>query len=67
MQKESVEKESCRLEINYAECVGCAACTAVCHTLALRMDALTLALDTALCDNCSLCVRICPTDALRIT
>ena len=39
-------------------------CTASCHTLALRMDALALELEDKACDNCSLCVRVCPTGAL---
>ena len=54
----------CRLRIDYANCVSCAACTPVCHTLALNMDALTLTLEKKYCDNCSLCVRVCPTGAL---
>lgn len=67
MQNKNTDTEICRLEIDFAECIGCAACTSVCHTLALRMDALTLVLDSGLCDNCSLCVRICPTGALLLT
>ena len=57
---------SCRLRIRPGECVACAACPAVCHTLALRMNALELVLDDGLCDNCSLCVRICPVGALYL-
>ena len=57
----------CRLGIDFDLCVGCAACPPVCHTLALRMDALTLVLDEELCDNCSLCVRVCPTGAIHLT
>jgi ferredoxin len=52
------------LRIDYGNCVSCAACPSVCHTLALVMDALTLELHEALCDNCSLCIRVCPTGAL---
>lgn len=55
---------ACRLRIRQEECVGCAACPAVCHTLALRMDALLLVLEENLCDNCSLCLRVCPVGAL---
>jgi ferredoxin len=54
----------CRLRIDYGNCVSCAACPSVCHTLALDMDALTLRLDEELCDNCSLCIHVCPTGAL---
>jgi len=57
----------CRLYIDYGECASCAACTSVCHTLALNMDALTLELNRPLCDNCSLCVYVCPTGALTLT
>lgn len=60
----NVVADPCRLKINYAECVSCAACTSSCHTLALIMDSLTLELTERLCDNCSLCIRICPTGAL---
>ena len=55
----------CRLRIDRGNCVSCAACPSVCHTLALDMDALTLELDTELCDNCSLCIHVCPTGALH--
>ena len=54
----------CRLRIDRANCVGCAACPSVCHVLALNMDALALELDEGLCDNCSLCIRVCPVGAL---
>jgi ferredoxin len=57
---------ACRLRIRPEECVACAACPSVCHTLALRMDALELVLDEDLCDNCSVCVRVCPVGALYI-
>ena len=57
----------CRIEIGLEECEACAACTAVCHSFALTMKALTLELDGALCDNCSLCVYVCPTGALSLT
>lgn len=57
---------ACRLRIQPEACVACAACPAVCHTLALRMNALELVLDESLCDNCSLCVRICPVGALYL-
>jgi ferredoxin len=56
--------EPCRLKIDRDECLDCAACPSVCHTLALNMNALTLELDELLCDNCSLCIRVCPTGAL---
>ena len=38
--KKSAVVDPCRLAINYGNCVACAACPSVCHTLALRMDAL---------------------------
>jgi len=56
--------ERCRLRIDYGNCVSCAACPSVCHTIALNMNALTLELEESLCDNCSLCVRVCPVGAL---
>lgn len=56
----------CRLAISYEDCLACAACTAVCHSLALNMAALTLELTGPLCDNCSLCVYVCPTGALSL-
>ena len=56
--------DPCRLRIDYGSCVCCAACVSVCHTIALRMEILTLELEEDLCDNCSLCVRVCPTGAL---
>ena len=62
--KKSAVVDPCRLAINYGNCVACAACPSVCHTLALRMDALALELDEQLCDNCSLCIHVCPTGAL---
>jgi len=62
--KKTALVEPCKLKIKYAHCVSCAACTSVCHTIALNMDALTLELDEALCDNCSLCIRVCPTGSL---
>lgn len=58
------ETTVCRLRIRREECVGCAACPAVCHTLALNMDALELVLDEGLCDNCSMCIHVCPVGAL---
>jgi|GEM_PF-2865897 len=58
--------DPCRLRIDYSTCVSCAACAAVCHTLALNMDALTLELEEQLCDNCSLCVYVCPTGSLYL-
>lgn len=67
MQNKNIDTQICKLDIDHEECVECAACTSVCHTLALRMDSLTLVLDRGLCDNCSLCVRICPTGALELT
>jgi ferredoxin len=57
----------CRLEIGYDLCAACAACTAVCHSFALNMEALTLELNRTLCDNCSVCVYVCPTGALTLT
>ena len=62
--KKSSVVDPCRLRIDYGNCVSCAACPSVCHTLALNMDVLTLELDEALCDNCSLCIHVCPTGAL---
>lgn len=56
--------DTCDLRINYGTCVSCSACTSVCHTLALKMDALALELDQKRCDDCSLCIRVCPTGAL---
>ncbi|UCG50397.1 MAG: 4Fe-4S binding protein [Candidatus Latescibacterota bacterium] len=55
-----------RLVIDHDECAGCGACPAVCHSLALRLDALTLEIEYELCDNCSLCVIVCPTGALSV-
>jgi ferredoxin len=63
--KKGTVVDPCRLRINYGNCVSCAACPSVCHTLALDMDALTLELNEELCDNCSLCIRVCPTGALH--
>jgi len=57
--------DPCRLRIDRSNCVSCAACPSVCHTLALDMDALTLELNEELCDNCSLCIHVCPTGALH--
>ena len=57
---------ACRLRIRRKDCVGCAACPAVCHTLALNMDALELVLDESLCDNCSMCIHVCPVGALYL-
>jgi ferredoxin len=62
--KKSALVEPCKLRIEYGSCVSCAACTSVCHTLALNMDSLFLELAPPLCDNCSLCIRVCPTGAL---
>ena len=45
------EAASCRLRIRPGECVACAACPAVCHTLALRMDALELVLQRVVEDT----------------
>lgn len=53
-----------RLRLRREECVACAACPSVCHTLALRMDALQLAVDENLCDNCGACISLCPVGAL---
>ena len=46
--------------------MACAACPAVCHTLALRMDSLELVLTEDLCDNCFACIRVCPVGALYV-
>jgi MinD superfamily P-loop ATPase len=56
----------CRLDIDYDNCAICAACTSVCHSRALIMDALTLELSPTLCDNCSVCIYVCPTGALSL-
>ena len=56
--------KTCRLRIRREDCVACAACPPVCHALALRMDALQLALTEELCDNCGVCISVCPVAAL---
>ena len=52
------------MRMGFDGCVACAACPSVCHSLALRMNALQLALDGDLCDNCGACIQVCPVGAL---
>ncbi|MGE4454002.1 MAG: NIL domain-containing protein [Sphaerochaeta sp.] len=49
------------LLFNQDGCIDCGACTAVCSSGALRMDASSkLQFDVSLCVVCGLCVHACP-------
>lgn len=54
----------CRISIDRALCLSCAACPPVCHSGALGLRALYLEIDPGLCDNCFLCIPVCPVGAI---
>ena len=52
---------------NSEKCVACGACTGVCASGALRLDAeANLKFDPALCTACELCLKSCPLSAMDV-
>lgn len=56
-----------KIIVEYAKCVECGACTAVCNTNALQLDASSWSLvyDKHKCTGCKLCIKACPLRAIR--
>ena len=52
------------LAIDSAQCIGCAECTDVCATKAIRLVNNKAILDPASCVECGKCVTVCPKDAI---
>jgi len=52
------------LSVDNEQCIGCAECTDVCATKAIRMVNNKAILDPASCVECGKCVTVCPKDAI---
>jgi len=58
-----------KIFLEYAKCVDCGACTAVCNSRALHLDPTSWSLiyDQQQCTGCKLCIKACPMRALKVS
>jgi len=52
------------LTVDDEQCIGCAECSDVCATKAIRMVNNKAVIDPASCVECGKCVTVCPKDAI---
>ncbi|HHV62912.1 MAG TPA: 4Fe-4S binding protein [Firmicutes bacterium] len=71
LEEQGVNVEPLSKEIRWdeKECINCGACTAVCHSDALRMNPETwkLEFDKDKCIVCEMCVPACPLRIISVT